>query len=126
MFHLFYGENPTGELKLESNVGTVFWSRIEDVKKGLMPSVPDLLNELELSAESKVRFFIERNYAMADPEAADSSAAAKAADPVEQFARKSRLSAESSEPAPHAFSVANCSTEPAEPVESDVSGSTRC
>lgn len=60
MFHLFYGENPTGELKRETTPGSLFWARPENVPAAeLMPSVPDLLQLLEESGE---RFFVEKNY----------------------------------------------------------------
>ena len=60
MFHLFYGENPVGELLFDSASGKAFWGTLSDVDITFMPSVIDLLQLLEDNQAG--RFFIERIY----------------------------------------------------------------
>jgi ADP-ribose pyrophosphatase YjhB (NUDIX family) len=59
MFHLFYGENPTGRLITESKLGMALWVSESHVNNTFMPSVAALLDMLKKSPE---RFFAELNY----------------------------------------------------------------
>jgi ADP-ribose pyrophosphatase YjhB (NUDIX family) len=59
MFHLFYGENPTGQLITESKLGSAFWAPQAQIDHTFMPSVTALLSLLK---ESPERFFAELNY----------------------------------------------------------------
>lgn len=60
-FHLFYGTNPTGEMKTETNYGTVRWSNEHDdfTKPPFMASMSDLIRLLDTEKE---RFFVELTY----------------------------------------------------------------
>ena len=60
MFHLFYGENPVGELLADSTGGKPFWVTLSDIDKTFMPSVVDLLQLLK--ANPSKRFFAELIY----------------------------------------------------------------
>jgi 8-oxo-dGTP diphosphatase len=59
MFHLFYGQNPTGKLHKESKDGSAFWSRPDAVKGNVLPSVADLL---KLVSDNSGHFFQEFTY----------------------------------------------------------------
>ncbi len=59
MFHLFYGQRPTGQLTADTSAGQAFWADPDPSDPTLMPSVPDLLRLLD---ESSGRFFAELNY----------------------------------------------------------------
>lgn len=59
MFHLFYGENPTGRLQTDTRTGAVFWAPVTAIDDTYMPSVPALL---QLLADHQDRFFIELDY----------------------------------------------------------------
>ena len=60
MFHLFYGENPVGELLPDATSGKAFWGTLSDVDKTFMPSVIDLLQLLKDNSTS--HFFTELIY----------------------------------------------------------------
>jgi ADP-ribose pyrophosphatase YjhB (NUDIX family) len=60
MFHLFYGEEPMGELTAETSVGSAFWAGLESIDETYMPSVRGLLAELAQSGDE--RFFVELSY----------------------------------------------------------------
>ncbi len=60
MFHLFYGEDPTGDLIDETTAGSVFWAKPEMIDATYMPSVLDLLRLL--SEQGDQRFFAELSY----------------------------------------------------------------
>ena len=60
MFHLFYGENPVGELLPDATSGKAFWGTLSDVDKSFMPSVIDLLQLLKDNPTE--RFFAELVY----------------------------------------------------------------
>lgn len=60
MFHLFYGENPVGELLPDSTSGKAYWGTLSDVDKTFMPSVIDLLQLLKDNLSD--RFFAELVY----------------------------------------------------------------
>ncbi len=62
MFHLFYGENPQGQLVPESRFGTAFWARPEEAGESVMPSVPELIRLLQTDPN---RFFVELTYDLA-------------------------------------------------------------
>lgn len=59
MFHLFYGENPTGRLQSETSAGSAFWAPVTAIDHAYMPSVPDLLR---LLTKHQDRFFVELDY----------------------------------------------------------------
>jgi len=59
MFHLFYGENPTGELAPKTKYGANFWAPSAAIDSTYMPSVPDLL---ALLRDTDQRFFAELCY----------------------------------------------------------------
>lgn len=60
-FHLFYGKNPKGRMKTETNYGTVGWSTDKDdfAKPPFMASMADLIRLIETK---KGRFFVELVY----------------------------------------------------------------
>lgn len=60
-FHLFYGKNPKGKMKTETNYGTIRWSTEKDdfTKKPFMASMNDLIKLIETK---KDRFFVELVY----------------------------------------------------------------
>ena len=60
MFHLFYGENPTGTLLPDSTSGKPFWSKPEDLNEATIPSVFDLIKLIDANPDS--RFFTELTY----------------------------------------------------------------
>ncbi len=60
MFHLFYGENPVGELLPDSTSGKAFWGTLSDVDATFLPSVVDLLQLLK--DNSTEHFFAELVY----------------------------------------------------------------
>lgn len=60
MFHLFYGENPVGELLPDATSGKAFWGTLSDVDNTFMPSVIDLLQLLKDNPMS--HFFTELIY----------------------------------------------------------------
>lgn len=60
MFHLFYGENPVGELLPDSTSGKAFWGTLSDVDDTFLPSVIDLLQLLKDTPSE--RFFAELVY----------------------------------------------------------------
>lgn len=61
-FHLFYGKNPTGNMKTETHYGKIFWSKPgEDFKtKPHMAALHDLVKLA--SRKQKDRFFAELTY----------------------------------------------------------------
>ncbi len=60
MFHLFYSENPTGELVAETPGGSTFWAGVEEIDETFMPSVRGLFAELAKAEDE--RFFVELSY----------------------------------------------------------------
>jgi len=61
MFHLFYGKNLQGKLKVNTNIGQAFWGDPAEVEKSeLIRSVPDILTLL--AKHSRSRFFAELSY----------------------------------------------------------------
>lgn len=60
MFHLFYGEDPEGELVAETPVGSAFWASTALIDDTYMPSVIDLLDRL--ANDDTRRFFVELSY----------------------------------------------------------------
>lgn len=60
-FHLFYGRNPKGKIKTETQYGWVRWSSAEDdfTKPPFMASMHDLIRFIETK---KDRFFVELIY----------------------------------------------------------------
>ncbi|HVE80646.1 MAG TPA: NUDIX domain-containing protein [Candidatus Dormibacteraeota bacterium] len=62
LFHLFYGQSPSGKLKARVKAGESFWADIADIKDDkLIVSVPDLI--YLLAQNPSQRFFAELNYA---------------------------------------------------------------
>lgn len=59
MFHLFYGENPVGQLQGQTSAGEAFWAPVSAIDPTFMPSVADLLQLLHVS---QGRFFTELDY----------------------------------------------------------------
>jgi ADP-ribose pyrophosphatase YjhB (NUDIX family) len=61
-FHLFYGSNPSGNMKTETHYGKIFWSKPSDdfSKKPFMLSMADLVGLL--NKKSTERFFVELTY----------------------------------------------------------------
>lgn len=61
LFHLFYGENPTGKLLPDTTAGKPFWASESEINDGFMPSVRDLLTLLGETPPGE-RFFTELTY----------------------------------------------------------------
>lgn len=62
MFHLFYGENPSGTLLPDSTDGKAFWAPAPIGEAGYLPSVNDLLVLIEQNPH--IRFFSELTYCL--------------------------------------------------------------
>ncbi|MBI3983893.1 NUDIX domain-containing protein [Candidatus Microgenomates bacterium] len=61
LFHLFYGEDPTGKLRPENKVGKPYWQKLESYRDPmLMPSMKDLITAID--ADTPGRFFCELAY----------------------------------------------------------------
>lgn len=61
MFHLFYGEHPSGRLLPDTTAGKPFWANLGEADDTFMPSVADLLKLLDETPPNE-RFFTELTY----------------------------------------------------------------